>query len=717
MLAVLMHRAALIAAAAVLAAPAFSVPVLDSNVTIVRSPDETLPVRKAIADLQGDFAKVFGATPRILTRAQSAGALTVVVGTYAELPTAMRPAGTTAPESFSISLHKTATGDAVVLAGPDVRGTIYAVYQFSQEFLGVDPMYYWTDKEPVRRTSIPLPTDLPRVYPPPLFKYRGFFINDEDQLTGWASGEQTDHSGISLQVWDRIFETILRLKGNMVVPGTWIFPSDPQVKLVGERGLIMTQHHAIPLGVNVARWPADVPYNYSTNPDVLERAWRNAVASYDPQQEILWSVGLRGLSDTSYSTMDPSVVGNDKRLGMLISQAMARQIEAVRRVHPGAQFVTNLWQEGARLMQAGDLTIPKEVTRVWADTGYGLMQDEGKVEAGEGAYYHVAMLNGRANQLSEMVSVDRIHSELGRYIKAGATGYLLVNTSDIRAVAMTAKAVMDVAWGGVPAQGGSAAYYRDWAAREFGADSADAVARVYDDYFKAFSHIPAGLPGAGMEYGDQLFHSEAQMLLLGTMVSPPYYALPAQSPKWTPVRILGIGKEPESLRRMVADYVPTTAGREVRICGEAQPLWDAVWKQAAVAEAHVAPERRLYYEFEVLTGIAMNQESNRILHLVSQAVLDYRAGERDKARAEASQALKPLDKIRELETRAEYGKWKNWYRGEWLDGIDRTRELVQAFIRQIDDPGATLPPPVLPNGWQGYYHIMHYEGDQTVDVH
>ena len=79
-----------------------------------------------------------------------------------------------------------------------------------------------------------------------------------------------------------------------------------------------------------------------------------------------------------------------------------------------------------------------------------LIQDKGAVAKGQGMYYHDAMLNGRANQLSEMVPVDRIYSEFGRYIKAGATEYMLLNTSDLRAVSMTAKAVMDTAWGGVP---------------------------------------------------------------------------------------------------------------------------------------------------------------------------------------------------------------------------------------------------------------------------
>ena len=147
----------------------------------------------------------------------------------------------------------------------------------------------------------------------------------------------------------KIFETILRLKGNMVVPGTWTFPTDPQMKWVGERGLILNQHHAIPVGMNVARWPDGVPYSMSAHPEILEKAWTNAVHSYDPNQEILWSVGLRGLSDTAYASMDPSVVGNDKLQGQLISQAIAEQMRIVRAVQPNAQFVTDLWQEGARL--------------------------------------------------------------------------------------------------------------------------------------------------------------------------------------------------------------------------------------------------------------------------------------------------------------------------------------------------------------------------------
>src|SRR5260370_38504903 len=111
----------------------------------------------------------------------------------------------------------------------------------------------------------------------------------------------------------------------MVAPGTWIFPEDPQGRLAAKRGLIVTQHHAIPLGLNVARWPKDVPYNYTTNPEILERAWKNAVNSYLPDQEVRWTVGLRGSSDVTSSSMDSSVRDNNKALGQLIGRAIASQ--------------------------------------------------------------------------------------------------------------------------------------------------------------------------------------------------------------------------------------------------------------------------------------------------------------------------------------------------------------------------------------------------------
>ena len=728
------------------AAPAFAqtTPItINSSVTIVESAQEPGPIHRATEDLRHDFAKVFGQQPKLVTSLNDAGKVTILIAQNQNAPAEAGCAAASGTEAFSFSLGNSSGKRVVCLTGTDMRGTIFAVYEFSQRILGVDPMYLWTDKQPTKRASISLPADFARNYPSPVFKYRGFFTNDEDLLSGWIRPDKGDQTGISLKAWDMIFETTLRLKGNMVVPGTWIFPDDAQVHAATERGLIVNQHHAIPLGVNVARWPADVPYNYSTHPEVLERAWTNAVNAYKPDEEILWSVGLRGLSDSSYASLDESVRNNDPLLGQRISDAIADQMKIVRAKYPNAQFVTDLWQEGARLMQEGYLKIPPEVSLVWADTGYGDMQDGGKVAAGHGMYFHVAMMNGQANQLSEMVSVKIIQSEIGRYIKAGATSYFLVNTSDIRPYVMTTRAVMNMAYAGnligVPASaraaettpaenapGGDAedAYYRQWITDEFGQRSVAALTKTYKDYFAAPSlrppfgpprltsagNAPPTMPHSDVPLveGDNHYHSEARRLILDTLSEHQVAAIPSQSPKWTLPRVM-----PEPNAQVRASLID----RDIKDCADAQPRWDAAWNDAVAAKSLVDPASSAYYQEAILTMITINRESNHMLFEVASAVKDASAGDTTKAQTETAEALRSLDAIQTSMHAAEYGKWKNWYRGDWLTGVYRTRELVQAYADHLKDPMAKLPAPASWSGWEGYFHIMEYEGDRSVDVH
>jgi hypothetical protein len=700
---------------------------INGAVTVVVSGREPAAIQRAAEDLRKDFTRVFGQAPHTATTLETAGPMSLLIAERANLPQPVSCATTTDTEAFAFSIAILAAPKRQVLClvGADMRGTIFAIYEFSQHILGVDPMYLWTDKQPRKRSAIPLPADFEHVFRSPVFRYRGLFINDEDLLSGWIPAAPGEHTGISLKVWDNIFETTLRLKGNMIVPGTWIFPDDAQVQAEAKRGLIVNQHHAIPLGVNVARWPRDVPYNFSTHPEILERAWTNAVAEYRPDEEILWSVGLRGLSDASYASLDPSVRDNDPLLGKRVSDAIADQMKIVRARYPDARFVTDLWQEGARLMKEGYLKIPPEVTLVWADTGYGDMQDGGDVAAGQGAYFHVAMMNGNANQLSEMVPVSVIDEELGRYIRAGANAYFLVNTSDIRPVAMTTRRVMDVAWGGVPqTPRADGAFYRQWATEEFGAKSATALEKVYEEYFAAPAprtpyRVP-GLTSAGnappsqqtystvpREEGDQHYHSEVRRLILDTLTEHQVIAIPSQSPKWTQPRVL-----PSS----DAEMRKAELQHDIDECAGAQPRWDAVSRDAAAAESLVASERRNYYQAGVLTMITINRESNRTLLEVARSLQDYEAGNSVKAKAEASKALQALDTIQKAMAAAEYGKWKNWYRGDWLTGVYRTRELVQNYASHLADPMAKLPAPAAWSGWEAYFHIMEYEDDRSVDV-
>jgi len=686
--------------------------VVDANTVLLVPSEEPEPIQRAARDLASDMEKVFGKKPRIVQSPQAGAPLTILIGQRSAQVRPLRPAAVTQPEAFTISLTRSDSAPTLLLTGADMRGAIFAVYQFAQDYLQVDPLYYWTDHAPPRRTRVELPPALDKNFPPPVFKYRGWFINDEDLLTGWAPGPKGEGTGISLEAWDHIYETILRLKGNIVCPGTWIFPDEPQIHLAGKRGLIVSQHHAIPLGMNAARWPEGAPYSYTTRPEILERAWKNAVDAYPPGVEVLWSLGLRGLSDASYAAYDTSLGNDSAALGRLIGKAMETQMRIVRASRPDAQFVTNLWQEGARLVQEGHLKIPDGVGTVWADDGFGYLQDRGQVTAGQGAYYHVAMMNFRANQLTEMVPVERIASELGRYAKAGATHYLLVNNSDVRPVSMTTKAVMDLAWKGpTPEITNALKFYHDWSAEQFGEKAGDTVAALYRDYFDAPART-AREPTR--EYGDQYYHTESRILLRAYAIDGPLYTVPGQAPLWMPYRLT---EPPSRLPRQPGrQSLGEIASAEAQRCRDAQPRWDALWARAVKAEQLVDTERRPFYRAHVLAMIAISKESNRILALSGEAVQAAQAGDRVKARSAAARALQAVAEIRRVETTAEYGKWKNWYRGDWLTNVGRTGELLENFARLMDDPLSPLPPPIIWENWEAYHHIMQYEGDRTADV-
>jgi hypothetical protein len=334
-----------------------------------------------------------------------------------------------------------------------------------------------------------------------------------------------------------------------------------------------------------------------------------------------------------------------------------------------------------------------------------------------------------------MVPVARIQEQLGRYISAGATSYMLVNTSDIRPVAMTTRAIMETAWSGVaPESDADGAFYKKWAAEEFGGKSADALSEVYKMYFAAPTKRPlngpmgpAGLTSAGnprpaepspsatpvpgrvaKEWGDQHYHSEMRRIVLDRLSEHQVASVPSQSPKWTPPRL-----QPSPN----ADQWKQQLARDVSETAEAQPRWDAVWERALSAEKLVDPTRREYYQAQVLAMITINRESNRALGLVARAMQDDDAGHAAKAHEEAADAVKALDAVQHEMSLAEYGKWKNWYRGDWLTGVYRTRELVDAYVAHLADPMAKLPAPVAWSGWEAYFHIMEYEGDRSVDVH
>ena len=129
----------------------------------------------------------------------------------------------------------------------------------------------------------------------PVVQYRGFFVNDEDMLSGFAE-DPLGESVFSVEMWDHVFELILRLRGNAVIVGTAAFPDERSMELASRRGLYLAEHHITLLGPNCFQWPKGVPYTFAKSRETLEYTW-HAVAKQQADKKMLWTVGYRGLND------------------------------------------------------------------------------------------------------------------------------------------------------------------------------------------------------------------------------------------------------------------------------------------------------------------------------------------------------------------------------------------------------------------------------------
>ena len=408
---------------------------LTPDAAFVISDSEPAPVRRALDNVLLDFYLVLGRRPYIFSSPPAPGTFPntsalVFLGTQAAAPWLStldaRVPGLCTPgwEAHCVLAPVGGAGgyaNVLLATGAGDRGAMYGAYSFAEEVLGVNPWKLLLDDMPAYTGSVDVPEGLALAFPPPFYKYRAAFINDEDLLAG-RFPDPLRKAAIGPETYERLFETLLRLKANMVVPATNPFPDQAVNTLAGLRGLVLSFHHYDLLGGNVFSWPlAPAAWDWEHDPATMASVWRSAVGAQAAIPEVVWSTGLRGLNDYPYPcTLGPT------RCGAQISQAIGNQTQWVRAAQgQQAQLVLYMWDELLELLEGGHLTLPEGVQVVFTDAGEGYMPPTNGnwSKYCAGVYYHTAMYTGYArthgtNQLSELVPVDRIFAELGRAANA-----------------------------------------------------------------------------------------------------------------------------------------------------------------------------------------------------------------------------------------------------------------------------------------------------------
>jgi len=242
------------------------------------------PVLLAVADLQRDLKNVLGQASVICTGNIEANctnyatsSIIVITGSESSTVHGTLPynSGLTGMEVHSLSTVAAASGDPagtpqrVVLQGSDTLGTIYAIYEFSQDYLGVPPLWYWTGWTPPTTawTSAPVPSNLSTTFNAPAVAYRGIYPGDDEMLVPWLSVTTIAEPWMGTTTnYDAYFETMLRLKFNLVDVGnitdmpyvdgepSYTSTKDKWAITCAQRGMLVTFTHTDPFGASFSDW-------------------------------------------------------------------------------------------------------------------------------------------------------------------------------------------------------------------------------------------------------------------------------------------------------------------------------------------------------------------------------------------------------------------------------------------------------------------------------
>lgn len=465
---------------------------------------ESGAVRLAAEDLAFDLERITGQRPAVVEEESRCGKPCLVITTRGKDAAPLKGKW----EAFTVRAEG---ADRIVFAGSDERGAMFAVYAFLEEKLGVDPLWFWTGRTPAKRSAIRLP-GVELTGTEPSFRFRGWFLNDEDLLTEWKPGGGVRHLEypyyqrvIAPEVSARVFEAMLRLRMNLVIPASFVDITNPaERRLIEEaarRGLFVTQHHVEPMGVsgfgyqNYFRLQGrSAPFSFVRERGLFEEVWRYSAKKWAGFENVIWQLGLRGIADRPVWVADPSVPSDSAGRGKLISDAMERQWAIVKEYdrRPQPLATTTLWMEGAQLNRDGHLRFPPGVTVVFADNGPGWKWEEDFFRTARepgrlyGVYQHHQYWNAGPH-LAQGVSPELAWRQIKLSRDKGDAHYVMLNVGNIRefvlGLAASAKMLRDFE------NFDPAAFLDAWTREKYGAAGAKA-ALAYRTYFAAYE-VPA----------------------------------------------------------------------------------------------------------------------------------------------------------------------------------------------------------------------------------
>ncbi|MBN1894482.1 glycosyl hydrolase 115 family protein, partial [bacterium] len=453
-------------------------------------------VQRALKTLMADIARVADSEPALSTDGLPASGHIVLAGTVGKsrvLDGFIRENGIDVSdlegrrEKFFIQVvEKPVSGPerALIIAGSDKRGTIYGLYDMAEE-IGVSPWNWWADVPVEKHRSLYVKPGR-HTLGEPAVRYRGIFINDEAPvLSGWAHEK---FGGFNHLFYEKVFELILRLKGNFLWPAMWgrAFYADDTLnpKLADEYGIVIGTSHHEPMMRAHDEWRrfGKGEWNYDHNEETLRGFWEQGIRRMGSYESIV-TLGMRGDGD-----MPMTEESNIALLERIVRDQRGILEKVTGRDHAEIPQVWALYKEVQDYYDKG-MRVPDDVTLLLCDDNWGNVRklpdpEEPPRAGGYGMYYHFDFVGGPRNyKWVNTNQISRIWEQMHLTYEHGVDRIWIVNVGDIKPMELPISFFLDMAWDpdrwtpdNLPE------YTRQWAEQQFGVIHAPGIASILNGY-------------------------------------------------------------------------------------------------------------------------------------------------------------------------------------------------------------------------------------------
>ena len=418
------------------------------DATIGFSQQEDEGVKIAIRNLQADMQSALGYSPLLM---EGKDTTKILVGTIERNPAIAKlklPDLKGKREKYII----TTIGNQIVIAGSDRRGTIYGIYELSKQ-LGVSPWYWWADV-PTPKHDRACVKHGTYTDGEPAVALRGIFLNDEAPcLSTWIRNTFGTRDG-GHQFYEKVFELILRLKGNMMWPAMWMwsfYADDPENgKLADRMGIMMGTSHHEPMARNHQEYARHRkewgPWNYQTNQNRLDQFFREGIERMKDTEDIV-TVGMRGdgdeaMSETADTKLMERIISNQREI---IKDVTGKPAEKTTQVWALYKEVQDYYDAGLR--------VPDDVMILISDDNWGdirrvpVTQKERNRKGGWGIYYHVDYVGAPRNtKWLNVTQTQQMFEQLSLAYDFGIQRMWILNVGDLKPMEYPIQLFMDMAW-------------------------------------------------------------------------------------------------------------------------------------------------------------------------------------------------------------------------------------------------------------------------------